>query len=76
MHTYQLFHHLLLLRSQEGIDTSIIQKVSANAFVKPENVINIPDKANIYEIPLFLESRGICFIVNRLIYFKMFINNL
>ncbi|MCE6057001.1 CTP synthase [Mycoplasmopsis agalactiae] len=55
--------NLLLLRSQEGIDTSIIQKVSANAFMKPENVINIPDKANIYEIPLFLESSGILQII-------------
>lgn len=51
--------NLLLLRSQEGIDPSIIKKVSENAFIDPKNVINIPDKANIYEIPLFLERSGI-----------------
>ncbi|BAP01169.1 CTP synthase (UTP-ammonia ligase) [Mycoplasmopsis californica HAZ160_1] len=55
--------NLLLLRSQEGIDKSIIKKVSENAFLKPENVINIPDKANIYEIPLFLEKSGIVKII-------------
>ncbi|WP_029608957.1 CTP synthase [Mycoplasma simbae] len=55
--------HLLLLRSQEGIESSIIKKVSENAFIKPENVINIPDKANIYEIPLFLEKSGIVKII-------------
>ncbi|BAW18092.1 CTP synthase [Mycoplasmopsis bovigenitalium] len=55
--------NLLLLRSQEGIDESIIRKVSENAFLKPSNVINIPDKANIYEIPLFLEKSGIVKII-------------
>ncbi|MBU4691570.1 CTP synthase [Mycoplasma sp. ES3225-GEN-MYC] len=54
---------LLLLRSQGDVDLSIIKKVSENAFLKPENVINIPDKANIYEIPLFLEKSGIIEII-------------
>ncbi|QBF34697.1 CTP synthase [Mycoplasmopsis phocirhinis] len=51
--------NILLLRSQQGVDTSIIKKISESAFIKPQNVINIPDKANIYEIPLFLEKSGI-----------------
>ncbi|MBZ4204166.1 CTP synthase [Mycoplasma tauri] len=55
--------NLLLLRSQDGVDQSIIKKVSDNAFIRPKNVINIPDKANIYEIPLFLEKSGIIEII-------------
>ncbi|MCS4536776.1 CTP synthase [Mycoplasma sp. CSL7475-4] len=55
--------NILLLRSQEGIDSSIIKKISESAFIPSQNIINIPDKTNIYEIPLFLEKYGIVRII-------------
>lgn len=46
--------NLLLLRSQGKVDKSIIDKVAAASFLPSKNVISVYDKANIYEIPIFL----------------------
>ncbi|QSF13933.1 CTP synthase [Mycoplasma sp. Mirounga ES2805-ORL] len=55
--------NLLLLRSQGEVESSIIKKVGEKAFLKNNQVINIPDRANIYEIPLYLEEQGVIEII-------------
>lgn len=49
----------LLLRSQGEINYSIIEKVATTSFLENESVINVPDKANIYEIPIFLKDQNL-----------------
>ncbi|WP_036456744.1 CTP synthase [Mycoplasmopsis lipofaciens] len=55
--------NLLLLRSQGEIDNKIIDKVAESSFLDSSQVINIPDKANIYSIPLYLKEQGILEII-------------
>ncbi|VEU75251.1 CTP synthetase [Mycoplasmopsis maculosa] len=50
---------LLLLRSQGEVDNKIVEKVAQSSFLNTKNVINVPDKANIYEIPLYLNNQNI-----------------
>lgn len=61
--------NVLLLRSQGEVDESIITKIARSSFLDPKNVISIPDMANIFEIPLYLEEQHICDII--LNHFKM-----
>lgn len=51
--------NILLLRSQGEIDNTIIDKIAQASFLHSKNVISIPDMANIFEIPLFLEKQHI-----------------
>lgn len=63
---------ILLLRSQGEVDFSIIKKVANASFLKADHVINIPDKANIYEIPIYLKEQDILKIIFE--HFKMQVN--
>lgn len=55
--------NILLLRSQGEIDSTIIDKIANSSFLKPKNVISIPDIGNIFEIPLYLEKQNIADII-------------
>ncbi|WP_117275053.1 CTP synthase [Mycoplasmopsis edwardii] len=59
LRSFGLNPDLLLLRSQGKVDQKIVQKVAEASFLDSQNVINIPDKANIYEIPLFLKVQNV-----------------
>ncbi|WP_322961881.1 CTP synthase [Mycoplasmopsis cynos] len=59
LRSFGLNPDVLLLRSQGKVDNNIVQKVAEASFLDSINVINIPDKANIYEIPLFLKDQNI-----------------
>lgn len=67
--------NLLLLRSQGPVNNSIIKKMAESAFLKEEAVINIPDIANIYQIPLFLHEQHILKLIYSHFGIKKPINN-
>ncbi|AMD81182.1 CTP synthetase [Mycoplasmopsis canis PG 14] len=59
LRSYGLNPDILLLRSQGKVYNRIVDKIAEASFLESSNVINIPDKANIYEIPLFLKEQNI-----------------
>ncbi|WP_029513541.1 CTP synthase [Mycoplasmopsis primatum] len=67
--------NVLLLRSQGEIDNMIISKVADASFLPRETVINVPDKANIYEIPIYLKDQKLLKIIYNHFNIKKTINN-
>ncbi|WP_338822446.1 CTP synthase [Mycoplasmopsis felifaucium] len=63
LRTFGINPNLLLLRSQGEIDESIINKVANASFLNSRNVISVPDKANVYEIPIYLYKQHLLSII-------------
>ncbi|RMA78997.1 CTP synthase [Metamycoplasma subdolum] len=63
LRSYGINPQILLLRSQGEIDLNIINKIAETSFVHPSHVINVPDIANIYQIPLYFEKQKILEII-------------
>ncbi|VEU77935.1 CTP synthase [Mycoplasmopsis columbinasalis] len=63
LRSYGINPNLLLLRSQGEIDHNIIRKVAESSFLNPKQVISVPDKSTIYEVPLYLLKQGVLEII-------------
>ncbi|MGZ9413696.1 CTP synthase [Mycoplasma sp. AC157] len=49
--------NMILLRSNDEVDHTILNKVAKTTFLNPRNVISAPDLKNVYEMPLYLEKK-------------------
>lgn len=61
--------NMILLRSQNPISNDIKNKIADFSFLNRENIISLHDVANVYEIPLYLQSQSVAKLI--LNYFKM-----
>ena len=49
----------VVLRSEEPIDTALLEKISRLCDVELSGVVNAPDASNLYEVPLVLHDEGL-----------------
>ena len=63
LRSFGIMPNLLLLRSQGEINKAIINKAAEASFLAQDHVISVPDKANIYEIPMYLYEQKILDII-------------
>ena len=60
---YGLEPNTIIIRSDLAIDSNISKKIAISTIFNDEAIINLPNFSNIYEIPLYLEEKGLAKLV-------------
>ncbi|MDJ1647113.1 CTP synthase [Mycoplasma phocimorsus] len=55
--------NMVVLRSHKPVTSDAIEKIAKYTFLPKSSVISIPDFKQVYEIPLYLEEKGICEVI-------------
>lgn len=62
---YGLEPNSIIIRSNSIIDSSIYKKIAISTIFDENAIINLPNFSNIYEIPLYLEKKGLAKLVEK-----------
>lgn len=65
--SFGLQHDIIVCRAQRPLTQESRRKLSANCWVREENIFNLPNLSSVYEAPGFLEKQGMVSSLNRLL---------